>query len=329
MSLTSCIRNTTGPEMRYFKQEFPDVRAVAQEWRRGLSGAVAIVPTEPIRYDIVGQAIDYRIRFYYAIPRLVELVAFRGMQILCSPLRLQLNTGKCSMGPRAWTECRSNAEGELMKLGIRGPALDFCRDLMGFFRETKLVGRRISADEETELCRYCYVLALFDKFVREGPDIPSPLNEVKPGAGTRTLLSLAPDAAIGDLARLSWLFYDRAWDKIRPGATLNPTFAGSSDVGGADADLIVDGCLTEIKTVKKPEIDARLVYQLLGYCLLDYDDHYRIRSVGVYFARHGVWLAMDLTDFLTQLSDGRHSDLSEARSRFQRVVSARESLPTP
>ena len=71
----------------------------------------------------------------------------------------------------------------------------------------------------------------------------------------------------------------------------NPTFAGSSAIGGADADFIVATTIFELKTTKTLNAAAvrSALLQLLGYSLLDYDDAYEIRRVGIYFARHA-WL---------------------------------------
>jgi hypothetical protein len=50
---------------------------------------------------------------------------------------------------------------------------------------------------------------------------------------------------------------------------LNPKFGDASRlVGGADADLIIDGSLIDIKNTKIPQLDTRDLYQLVGYYLL-------------------------------------------------------------
>ena len=54
-------------------------------------------------------------------------------------------------------------------------------------------------------------------------------------------------------------------------ATLHPVFAGARNVGGADGDLIVDGCLWDIKTTTQ-KAQGKWLFQLLGYDLLDNDD---------------------------------------------------------
>ena len=66
---------------------------------------------------------------------------------------------------------------------------------------------------------------------------------------------------------------------------LNPTFVGSRDLLGADADLIVEGCLVEIKTTIQRRVRDNWIDQLLGYVLLDYEDQFQINEVAIYLAR--------------------------------------------
>ncbi|MCG3134590.1 MAG: hypothetical protein HMLKMBBP_01904 [Planctomycetes bacterium] len=87
------------------------------------------------------------------------------------------------------------------------------------------------------------------------------------------------------------------WEEFRPRRVLrlNPTFgSGSELLGGADADLLVDDCLIDIKTVKESKLHVDYVRQLVGYALLANAygvDGSRaqidIRRLGVYFARAG------------------------------------------
>jgi hypothetical protein len=67
-----------------------------------------------------------------------------------------------------------------------------------------------------------------------------------------------------------------------------PDLAGSPDVGGADADLIISGLLIDIKaTVAPSRLRKPEFYQLLGYALPDYDDEYRIGALGFYLSQFG------------------------------------------
>ncbi len=78
---------------------------------------------------------------------------------------------------------------------------------------------------------------------------------------------------------------------------LNPDFKETSLlVGGADADLIVDQCLIDIKTTSKMQVNEFTWSQLVGYLILAEEARKHIefplvRKFGVYFSRFGkLWL---------------------------------------
>lgn len=110
-------------------------------------------------------------------------------------------------------------------------------------------------------------------------------------------------------------------------ATLNPTFDGSALIGGADADLIVDGCLIEIKTTVKPETLPRdVLYQLLGYVLLDFTDKHGISSVGLYLSRQGEFVSWPLGELLARLTGIDSVDLPGLRRRFATLLTEETKL---
>lgn len=88
---------------------------------------------------------------------------------------------------------------------------------------------------------------------------------------------------------------------------LNPTFGkGSLMVGGADADIILDDTLIEIKVTKHLKLEREYLNQLIGYYILalvgGINDGHKgtlIKKVGIYFARHGKLWIVPLSDFGT------------------------------
>lgn len=79
-----------------------------------------------------------------------------------------------------------------------------------------------------------------------------------------------------------------------------PTFGVSSTwIGGADADIVDDGCLIDIKCSKEPE-RTPFLRQVIGYALLDVDDEHRLDSVGIYLARQGIFWKVPLDDIARQ-----------------------------
>ena len=88
---------------------------------------------------------------------------------------------------------------------------------------------------------------------------------------------------------------------------LNPVFDDASElVGGADVDLISGDMIVDIKTTKKPVVEAEQLDQLLGYFLLarkqtELDPTFPdIKRVGLYFSRHGHLLCFATTEWTSQ-----------------------------
>ena len=89
------------------------------------------------------------------------------------------------------------------------------------------------------------------------------------------------------------------FSKFQPRNTciLNPTFHEASMlVGGADADLVIDECLIDIKTVKDLLVKREWIHQLVGYYTLgkiggigpERMEGEMIKNVGIYFSRYGI-----------------------------------------
>ena len=140
------------------------------------------------------------------------------------------------------------------------------------------------------------------------------------------LLAAVPAYAVEDLVAQAELV-SGALGELRaacPPAEVHagPDFAGPSDVGGADADLIVGGPLIDVKAavapsrLRKPEF-----YQLLGYALLDYDDEYRIGALGFYLSRFGRLITWPVDEYLGLL--GSSQSISDLRRECVNVLALR------
>jgi hypothetical protein len=83
---------------------------------------------------------------------------------------------------------------------------------------------------------------------------------------------------------------------------VNPTFGSASAlVGGADADLVIDDTIIDIKTVKNLSLDSNAFNQLLGYYVLHQiggvgtvNPKPNITKVSIYFSRYGYYHVMQL-----------------------------------
>lgn len=182
-------------------------------------------------------------------------------------------------------------------------------------------------------------LAHLDVAVRAGPE----------KVDWRALQSLSPDD-ISDLRALVRLVDERTFTTAHT-CILNPTFSvASSLVGGADADLILDDCLVDIKTTKEPRLDIRDFYQLIGYWLLiglggiDGAEHkfkqHDISSLGIYFSRFGyLWkvpveqvlppcVVPDLTRWFVRTAGSSNPRRLELARAFHGPLARHLAIPT-
>jgi len=89
---------------------------------------------------------------------------------------------------------------------------------------------------------------------------------------------------------------------------LNPTFGVASEiVGGADADLLIDNALIEIKTTKYLSLKPEYYHQLIGYYLLAMlgKEHGRLElpeidRICIYYARQAYMLSVSIEDIRTE-----------------------------
>lgn len=110
------------------------------------------------------------------------------------------------------------------------------------------------------------------------------------------------DGDILDLKNLLSIV-NNSFFKSKKFCSLNPIFNDASLlVGGADADMIIDDILIDIKTVKNLKFQKDHYHQLIGYYILSKigevdgmkDD---IKNIGVYFSRYGVLHTIPVSQF--------------------------------
>lgn len=362
MSLTSHIEKRDGPIYGFLSENFPYTYSIVREQNKKVSGVETIRPGGDPPWTILGTAIDYRIRYYFPPTPYRELAAWRGATLISDdpgtwediseeddqglwaaaqmasvqkgdwglisygnnePIMVRERDGR-------FQRCTDN-DPQLVLNAMRLPAVlklpvelieSFFNDLDKFLRDAAPAGKLLERPDEELLARYCYVLALLEGVARSGRLDVFPLLGMRE-INVHRLLSIAREEWVDDLCNMSRLFYERCEKQLSNTAILNPTFEGSRDVGGADADMILGSCLIEIKTVVRARIERNWLFQLLGYVLLDYNDEYRLSSAGVYLARQGILVKWPLRYLIGGLSGSTvHSPeyLKELRGRFQAVA---------
>lgn len=172
-------------------------------------------------------------------------------------------------------------------------------DLQGRFARAKenhqkfLLCGKISKD----LLADCLFLGKLDLYLRSGLVAPNLLTE--------------DNLDVKDLSNLYRVIDTRLF-KAKQSCYLNPTFGhGSEIVGGADADIIIDDTLIEVKVTKYLKLEREHLNQTTGYYVLALIGGINgsvkgkaIKNIGIYFARHGLLWTVPLQDLGNSRSIG-------------------------
>ncbi len=329
MSLTSHLASPTqSPIGRFFRERFALTNRLTKDANQQLRETQPILPPEHAwPYSHIGMALDYRIRYSFAITPSQELVAWRGAQFLLNPsdqLKMQLKTPGFSSSKLVLSKGASVEPGmpsDTDELYYSFEVIEaFFETLQMILEKVQPVGRQLDAESEQVLARYCFLLGLLEEPFRSNRYRQGMLMAPAPRQSLEDLLAIPQQPWIDDLCALSGLFYNKQAHLLPHPSLLNPTFAGSLDVGGADADLIVDGCLIDIKTTKQSTLDPEWLRQLAGYLLLDYHNQYHLQAVGLYFARHGILLSWPSEHFVQTLTGEPDISVAALRQEFQELI---------
>lgn len=150
----------------------------------------------------------------------------------------------------------------------------------------------------------CVILAKMEAVYRSGRDFPN------------SDIFHVDEADVQDLGNLIEVV-DLHLFTAKKKCILNPTFGQSSlDVGGADADFIIDGVLIDVKTTKFLKFEREHFRQLMGYYILNIREgeiHGEIESLGIYYSRFGVLFTFPAPEEYNRIKrNGKVLDLFDA-----------------
>jgi hypothetical protein len=309
MSLTSELNDPESALSAFMAAQFPQVKGLSAAFRTVLpADAEALQPPVEagtrVAWGTLNAAMDHRLRYAFAdsrsFPRTVEL-GMAGAFRLAAPATAE-----------AIRRAGDGLEVMLSELIAAEQPASRSRPLL------------LPGAAEERFARLCYAMTWFEEVYRTRRLWPgTPLGEAGPGFTVIELLEAVPRYAVDDLlaqvqvASVALNELRAAWPPSRVHA--GPDFAGSADVGGADADLILGGLLIDVKgTVAPSRLRKPEFYQLLGYTLLDYDDEYGIDTLGFYLSRFGRLITWTLDDYLALLGSSR--PVSELRQECREAL---------
>lgn len=243
--------------------------------------AEMVAPPLSKSYPLVGTAVDYLLRFkvqHLNANRMVaadDWVADQALDMLRGHL---LSRGSKKVGLGRMNERSVSARRLLESLEADHKAA-----------KKRAAAYLKSGKATDELIESALFLARLDAFYRAGL--------IDPG-----LMEVDADA-LQDTRSVFLQAQDEHFTVLRS-CYLNPTFGkGSTLVGGADADLILDDTLVDIKTTMHLRLERKYFDQLLCYYVLSLiggingnPKHKSIKKVGIYFSRHGLMWSASISD---------------------------------
>jgi hypothetical protein len=329
MSLTSHLRVRDDPVRAYIEGVAPEVARIAHRSEESARFRVADLPelvVPPLAKGralaaAAGIAFDYRLRYSLGPQEREGLVAWGGAQELIGFGYVGVLTP-------------GSSDGELIEAAI----LSFFDGLDQLLARLEPTGRQLPDDSERLLCRNCVALAYLDSIFRSGLagytppfviELVEQLRGCRDSLPPDVFLRLASEDAVNEVVQLSRSAESAFAAQIAAVTSgelpyvLNPTFDGSLNVGGADADFVIGDTLFELKTTARLNASTvrEAMLQLIGYSLLDFSDRYGIRNVGAYFTRHGWVATWPLNDLISGEGDVVER-LAEARKGLKRRFKA-------
>ncbi|MER8186957.1 UvrD-helicase domain-containing protein [Kitasatospora sp. NPDC094015] len=301
LSLTGQLRYSTSPMSRFMAEHLPGSGAVVVDYQRRI--AALPYPVQPIDvqhpdWSALGHAIDYRLRLF-----------------LGRPLGAAVTLGIHAAGSN---QPLSGAPASSARAALHAAGQELLAGVDAYLAQPGLLG-------EDELSRLCFVAAHFEDVFRSGQfRRNNPLLGATGATKLGQLCAGVPAYVAEDLHRQMDLAQGPFADfrALPPEARVcGPSFAGSADIGGADADFILGGLLLDCKATTRPQRLGRdEIYQLAGYLLLDYDDRYQIDRVGLYLSRQGHLVTWGVDEFLARL--GASAKLPRLRERLRQHLRA-------
>ncbi|MGV9822984.1 hypothetical protein [Nocardia xishanensis] len=302
-NLTHAIDDPASPLREYFHRRFPNVRPV-QDGYRLASGPIVVdsIATNP---GTVGAAFDFLLRFCLD-------AGYRPRIAAAAP-----------------------------------PISDVPDHVTTVYDVAAVAGAAAQPPPTSETLavavRACWALALTSELYRNpGLVLGSPpAGLIRSGEfTTAALLALAPEDTVELVGSLYTLATTELADVLtasHDAVALGPTFAASR-LCAADADIIVDGTLIELKTrlgnrnkksgLRSDSLPRNDIYQLLGYVLFDTVDQYQLTEVAMYSARYGTLHRWPLQQLLDTLA-GEPVDLTAERATVWNLLNEQNDDTSP
>lgn len=323
MSLTTYLKESKSPIHHLLcKEWFKNTKAISKRFCEQINDTICIKPNWDeskgnYDYSLLGMAFDYRFRYFFSDTPRVNLAATFG-------------ASKMSYGPIAFRKIDNDSCISIPYVGKDHQALqsrlitDFFDYMENHIDKCKPFRNHLDPKDENVLNNCCLVLGHFESAHRNQlfEFSTSRFARLYGSTNFQDLFTLHDESYIEDLYNLSQIAYEMYQKRLNSERiVLNPTFEGSKDIGGADADLILNNTLIEIKTV----LDAKknpgyMLRQLVGYTLLDYNDKYQLHEIEVFFPRQKSIVRFTINEVIENMTGNDSIDLPSLRNEFRSAL---------
>lgn len=294
---------------KYLRNEIRDAFQLSELRLKFEKNRLLLAPPKTKHSSLVGVAFDYLLRFYLEklnglhCHRENQWVAEKTKNILsesCESTRIEkferleqesIKINQCSQRELMIASALSDHYPDSVLLPAYKHSLEIIEKVKSL-KENFLETGRLSR----ELIRQTLRMSYIDPVLRSG-------------RGIEDIGKDADQLDIEDIEQQFSLIDDKLF-KSKNRCLLNPTFGkGSQLVGGADADLIIDDKLIDIKTTQKLELSLSDFCQVVGYLLLHRiggtssdSGEIKIEQLGIYYSRYGYLFLFNVTDLISENS---------------------------
>jgi hypothetical protein len=302
MSLVSFINDKNNQDVRdKFKQEFPKPKFnIKQE---------ILAPALTNNYRTVGTAFDYLLRFYLQYLNSAS-VNTRNKGWIAHNSQLQIR--------EILKALESDTKGKDLPLWIKRIMFNFLKqrglltksppqreELARLIRHYSTKVDQIISDAEVNYSIFLTTGKINDDIIRSA-FLLAQLDPIFRAHIIDENIGIINDRDVEDLRSLIYLVECNTF-KANQICLLNPNFEYSYLVGGADADLVVDDMLIDIKTTKKLELTREYFNQIIGYYalyrmggIIGMPVKHPIKRLGIYFSRYRYLYSINVQDVIDE-----------------------------
>ncbi len=260
-------------------------------------------------YSKVGTAFDYLLRFYikYLYPESIsnKWIAENSRDLLKLTILQKLENSRLPISNKGAAKLEKFYINLINSIESNNGIYEYM-DQINFIEQTYHKVDRVISDAKENYSTFLLNGKITDKLLKSTL-LLAQVDNIYRARRISDNLGMFDQMDVKDLRNLVSIVKQKDFKPYKV-CILNPNFGQASHmVGGADADLIIDGMLIDIKTTKNLEMKREYYDQLIGYYTLyrigginNTTMNVDIKKLGVYFSRHGYLHLYNIADIIDE-----------------------------